>query len=331
MVILIGKEQVVMKGNSGPLYTPLCEILGIQYPIIQGAMGMVTDAPFVAAVSNAGALGVIASVNVPLRQLKDEIARVKDLTDKPFAVNLVPLGATFQQRAEIVAQSDVKIVTTGRGDPRQPVVSFLKTFGVKVLPVVPSVRHAKRLEEEGADIIIASGMEGGGHVGKICTLPFIPQVVEAVKVPVVAAGGFGDGRGLVAALALGAFGIQMGTRFIATEESTAHPRFKQMLIEATEEDTLVTSRFTGKTARVLKNRLAEYYHRLETEGEQAVDLEEVNQRGWWKKQREGNTDEGMLAAGQIAGLIKEIEPVESLIKHIVEEASAICARLGSKE
>src|SRR3990167_1144355 len=146
-----------MEGNSGPLYTPLCQILGIKYPIIQGAMGMVTDARFVAAVSNAGALGVLASVNVPLNQLKDEIARVRDLTDKPFAVNLVPLGATFRQRAEIVAQSGVKIVTTGRGDPRQSVVSLLKSFEVKVLPVVPTVRHAKRLEEEGADIIIASG------------------------------------------------------------------------------------------------------------------------------------------------------------------------------
>ncbi|OGW17687.1 MAG: hypothetical protein A3G93_11355 [Nitrospinae bacterium RIFCSPLOWO2_12_FULL_45_22] len=318
-----------MEGNSGPLYTPLCQILGIKYPIIQGAMGMVTDARFVAAVSNAGALGVLASVNVPLNQLKDEIARVRDLTDKPFAVNLVPLGATFRQRAEIVAQSGVKIVTTGRGDPRQPVVSLLKSFEVKVLPVVPTVRHAKRLEEEGADIIIASGMEGGGHVGKICTLPLIPQIVDAVKVPVVAAGGFGDGRGLLAALVLGACGIQMGTRFIATEESTAHPRFKQLLIAATEEDTLVTSRFTGKTVRVLKNRLAEYFYRLETEGEKAVELEELSQRGWWKKVQEGNIDEGMLAAGQIAGLIKEIEPVENLIQCVIKEATAICAHLGN--
>lgn len=318
-----------MEGNSGPLYTPLCQILGIKYPIIQGAMGMVTNARFVAAVSNAGALGVIASIDVPLNQLKDEIARVRDLTDKPFAVNLVPLGATFCQRAEITAEAGVKIVTTGRGDPRQPVVSLLKRFGVKVLPVVPTVRHAKRLEEEGADIIIASGMEGGGHVGKVCTLPLIPQVVKAVKVPVVAAGGFGDGRGLVAALALGACGIQMGTSFIATEESTAHPRFKQMLIEATEEDTIVTSRFTGKTVRVLKNRLAEYLHRLETEGDKAVELEGFSQRGWWKKTMEGDIDEGMLAAGQIAGLIKDIVPIETLIQRIVKEASAICARLGN--
>lgn len=318
-----------MEGNSGPLYTPLCQILGIKYPIIQGAMGMVTNARFVAAVSNAGALGVIASIDVPLNQLKDEIARVRDLTDKPFAVNLVPLGATFRQRAEISAEAGVKIVTTGRGDPRQPVVSLLKRFGVKVLPVVPTVRHAKRLDEEGADIIIASGMEGGGHVGKVCTLPLIPQVVKAVKVPVVAAGGFGDGRGLVAALALGACGIQMGTRFIATEESTAHPRFKQMLIEATEEDTVVTSRFTGKAVRVLKNRLAEYFHRLETEGDKAVELEGFSQRGWWKKAMEGDIDEGMLAAGQIAGLIKDIVPIETLIQRIVKEASAICGRLGN--
>jgi enoyl-[acyl-carrier protein] reductase II len=316
------------KDNSHPLYTPICEILGIKYPIIQGAMGMVTDARFVAAVSNAGALGVIASVNVPLNQLKDEIARVRDLTDKPFGVNLVPLGATFRQRAEIVAEAGVKIVTTGRGDPRQPVVSFLKSFDVKVLPVVPTVRHAVRLEEEGADIIIASGMEGGGHVGQICTLPLVPQVVSAVKVPVIAAGGFGDGRGLVAALALGACGIQMGTRFIATEECIAHPRFKQMILEATEEDTLVTTKFTGKTVRVLKNRLAEYYHRLETEGEKSVDMEELSRKGWWKKVREGNVDEGMLAAGQVVGMIKDIETVPGLIQRIIEEARDICSYLG---
>jgi len=291
-------------------------------------MGMVTDAKLVATVSNAGALGVLASVNVPLSKLKEEIARVRELTDKPFAVNLVPMGATFKQRAEIVAEAGVKIVTTGRGDPRQPVVSFLKGFGIKVLPVVPTVRHALRLEEEGADIIIASGMEGGGHVGQVATLPLIPQVVSAVKIPVVAAGGFADGRGLVAALALGACGIQMGTRFIATEESTAHPRFKQMILEATEEDTLVTTKFTGKPVRVLKNRLAEYLHRLESQGDKSVELEEVSRKGWWRKAQEGDVDEGMLAAGQVIGLINEIEPVAVLIERIVKEAREICARLA---
>lgn len=311
-----------------PLYTELCDLLGIRYPIIQGAMGMVTDAAFVAAVSNAGALGVLASVNVPLNRLQEEIACVKGLTDRPFAVNLVPIGATFQQRAEIVAQTGVRIVTTGRGDPRFPVISFLKGLGIKVLPVVPTVRHARRLEEEGADAIIASGMEGGGHVGQVCTLPLIPQTVDAVNIPVVAAGGFGDGRGLVAALALGACGVQMGTRFIATEESTAHLNLKRKLLEATEEDTLITSLFTGKPVRALKNRLTQLYQNLESAGTRPANPEEMSRRGWWKKAQEGNVEEGMLAAGQIVGMIRNIEPVKELIERIVREAREILTQLG---
>lgn len=314
--------------REDPLHTRLCDLLGIRYPLIQGAMGMVTDAAFVAAVSNAGGLGVLASVNVPLSRLKDDIARVQALTDRPFAVNLVPIGATFQQRAEIVAQTGVKIVTTGRGDPRLPVISFLKGLGAKVLPVVPTVRHARRLEAEGADAIIASGMEGGGHVGQVCTLPLIPQVVDAVKIPVVAAGGFGDGRGLMAALALGACGIQMGTRFIATEESTAHPNLKQKLLEATEEDTLVTSLFTGKPVRALKNRLTQHYHQMEAGGARSENPEEMNRRGWWKKAQEGNVEEGMLAAGQVAGMIRGIEPVGELIERIIREAQEVLERLS---
>ena len=308
-------------------HTRLCDLLGIEYPIIQGAMGFVGGPRLAAAASNAGGLGVLATWGISLDQLRRDIRETRSLTDKPFAVNIVPIGAAFtESRARLVIEEGVRIVTTGRGDPTTPIVRMLKEHGILVLPVVPTVRHALRLEAEGADAIIASGTEAGGHVGTVCSLPLIPQVVDAVKVPVVAAGGIGDARGFVAALALGACGIQMGTRFLVTHECGADLRQKQRIIEASEEDTVVSNLFTGKPVRVLRTPEVKELLRLAGEGVSRKDLwalmEEMRQKA------EVNPEEMGVAAGQISGMIKSVESTADIISGIIKEAAVICRRLG---
>lgn len=308
-------------------HTQLCDLLGIKYPIIQGAMGFVGGPRLAAAASNAGGLGVLATWGISLAQLRRDIRETRSLTDKPFAVNIVPIGPAFtKSRAKLVIEEGVTIVTSGRGDPTTPIVSLLKERGIKVLPVVPTVRHALRVEAEGADAIIASGIEAGGHVGTIATMPLIPQVVDAVKVPVVAAGGIGDARGFVAALALGACGIQMGTRFLATYESTADLRQKQMILEASEEATVVSPLFTGKTVRMLRTPEIEEFLRLAEQGSSRKDLLTIMAE---MSQKSGlNPEEMGVAAGQISGMIRTIESVDDIIKGIIEEAVLIHRHLG---
>lgn len=307
-------------------HTVICDLLGIKYPILQGAMSGVTDARFVAEVSNAGALGVLATAYHRLDKVRDEIRRTKDLTDKPFAVNLVPMGSGFMKLAQLAVSEGVKIATTGRGDPRTPVVKLLKEHGITVIPVVPTVRHALRLEEEGADIIVASGCEAGGHVGKVSTLPLIPQVVDAVKVPVVAAGGIADARGFLAALALGASGVQIGTRFIATHESTAPLQLKELILKSSEEQTTVSTIFTGKPVRVILNDAMREYLEAEARG---ASQEEINSKKPANapdgKYRQGST----LAAGQICGMVRDIVSVKELIQGVIEEAGELCSKLQS--
>jgi len=281
-------------------HTRLCDLLGIRYPIIQGAMGGAGGPALVAAVSNAGGLGVLATWGLSIEELRADITQTRILTDKPFGVNITPISPAFtRRRAETIIEEGVTIVTTGRGDPTTPIVSLLKEHGVTVLPVVPSVRHAVRLETEGADAIIASGCEAGGHVGTVTSLALIPQVVDTVNIPVVAAGGIADARGFVAALSLGACGIQMGTRFLASPESIAGPEQKQQILNASEEDTFVTTVLTGKPVRVIKKS---------TIGKDA--------------------ENAGMAAGQISGLIKSIENAEDIIKGIIEEAEKICNKLA---
>jgi enoyl-[acyl-carrier protein] reductase II len=305
-------------------HTDICDILNIKYPILQGAMSGVTDARFVAAVSNAGALGVLATAYYKADQIRDEIRRTKDLTDKPFAVNLVPMGQGFEKLAELTVSEGVRIATTGRGDPRTPVVQLLKEQGIKVIPVVPTVRHAVRLEEEGADIIVASGCEAGGHVGKVSTLPLIPQVVDAVKVPVVAAGGFADARGFLAALALGASGVQIGTRFIATHESTAHKELKELILKSSEEQTTVSTIFTGKPVRVILNDTMREYLNAEAGGATEEELKAKKP----KNSIDGNyRPGGTIAAGQVSGMIREMVSVKELIDEIIDGAREISVRL----
>jgi len=307
-------------------HTALCAILGIKYPILQGALGGVASAELVAAVSEAGGLGVLASVYLKPKKLTEQIEKVRSLTARPFAVNLTPISSSFMEVAQVVAAAGVDIVTTGRGDPRLDVVGLLKRRGIKVLPVVPTVRHARRVEEEGADAVIASGYEAGGHVGRVATLPLIPQVVDAVRIPVVAAGGFFDGRGFLAALALGASGVQMGTRFLATAECMLPPRHKERILHAGEEETLVTKMLTGKPVRVLHTRAVEEWNAAEARGAGEAELRalkwQVRQRAW---------EQGELVhvvAGQAAGGVHDLPTVAEVIERIIAEAQDVAGGLA---
>jgi enoyl-[acyl-carrier protein] reductase II len=313
-------------------HTVICDMLGIKYPIIQGGMAWASDHRLTAAVSNAGGLGLIAAGNIPDKDLAYEIRETRRLTDKPFGVNMVPIaGVQLTDRIKTVLDEGVDIVATAFSDPTMPVISELHKHPITVLCVVPSVRLAKRVEQEGADIIVASGMEAGGHVGKIATLPLVPQVVDAVKVPVVAAGGIGDGRGLLAALSLGASGIQMGTRFMATVECVIHPSMKALIVEATEEDTVVTGNVTGSPARCLRNEFTDYWLSKEKEkGHMAK--EELQREGLGRLRRgllEGDLEQGTLPGGQVCGLVREIRSVKEIIDSIISEAESMYNKIGA--
>lgn len=309
-------------------YTRLCELLNIKYPIIQGAMGGGASSPeLVAAVSNAGGLGVLATWQRTLAQVRSDIRKTRELTDNPFGVNLIPVGQSLMKQAELLVEEGINIVTTGRGDPREPTVGLLKKSKVKVLPVVPTVRHALRLEDEGADAIIASGCEAGGHVGDVSTLPLIPAVVDAVKIPVVAAGGFADGRGLVAALALGAVGIQMGTRFIVTRECPASPKAKDFILKASEENTVVSRIFTGKPVRAIHHPAMDEFLASERQNVSKEHLNTLRMQFFEKTGDPSDPEALYMAAGQISGMIKTIETVREVIENTMRDAELICEKL----
>lgn len=309
-------------------YTKICELLGIQYPIIQGAMGGGASSPeLVAAVSNAGGLGVLASWQRTLTQLKTDIKKTKALTDKPFGVNLIPMGQSLIKQAQLLVDEGVTIVTTGRGDPREPTVNLLKKYKVKVLPVVPTVRHALRLEAEGADAIIASGCEAGGHVGEVSSFPLIPAVVDAVRIPVVAAGGVADGRGLVAALIFGAAGIQMGTRFIVTNQCPAPLHLKQAIIQASEENTIVSKIFTGKPVRAIHHPFMNPFLDREKQDSSQESLNDLRTQFFNETGALSDPESVYMAAGQISGMIKDIISVQEVIEKTIREATDICQNL----
>ena len=315
--------------------TSLCKLLGIRYPIIQGALGGTTrpisDSTLVAAVSNAGGLGILATWNLPDRLTLKEIDKVRHLTDKPFGVNVAATHSSydFSRKARLLAEEGIQIVTTGRGDPNIPAISILKEQGIKVLPVVASVKQAISLENKGADAIIASGLEAGGHVGNITTFTLVPQVVDSVQIPVVAAGGIGDARGFVAALALGASGIQMGTRFIATPESIAPLDLKRRILQASAEDTVVTTMRTGWPTRTLRNPFTERWEEFVRSGASTDELKDFR-REVMKRTRE-NIEEDTVGAGQVCGLLHELKSVKEVIEDIIEEASAVYFGLGEIE
>ncbi len=297
----------------------LCELLNIEYPILQGGMAWLGTAELVSAVSNAGGLGIIGCGDAPSTWVRDQIRLTKEKTDKPFGINIMLMSQYLNDNLKIILEEKVKIVTFGGGNPGTHIPA-LKEAGVIIMPVVSSVALAKRLERLGIDAIIAEGMESGGHVGETTTMALVPQIASNVKVPVIAAGGIADGRGLAAALALGAQGVQMGTRFICSDECIAHPKFKEQIIKSQDRATVVTGQSTGHPVRCLENKLTRQFTTLEKSGASKFELEEFGRGRLYLGVIQGNIEEGSLMAGQIAGLITEIKPVKQIIQDIMTEA-----------
>ncbi len=308
------------------LPTRVTELLGIEYPVIQGGMAWTATAELSAAVSNAGGLGVIGAGQMPTDLLAEQIQLAKTLTDKPFGVNLMLMTPHIDDLVQLVLDEVVPVVTTGAGNPA-PYMAALKASGIKVLPIAPSAALAKRLERAGADAIIGEGMEAGGHIGELTTMVLTPVLVDAVDVPVVAAGGIADGRGMVAAFALGAEGVQIGTRFMCATECTIHEAVKAKVVAAKDRDTVVTGHSTGHPVRVIKNKLTRQIEELD----RANKPGEVEQLGAGKLQlamRQGNTEMGSLMAGQAAALVESVQPAAEIIDEIVAEAIAVMRGLS---
>lgn len=300
----------------------ICEIIDIKYPIFQGAMAWIANASLASAVSNAGGLGIIAGGNAPVDMIRNEIRKAKELTDKPFGVNIMLLSDNAEELAKIVVEEGVKVVTTGAGNPGK-YMDMWKEAGIVVIPVVASCGLAKRMEKAGADAIIAEGCESGGHVGKLTTMALLPQVIDAVNIPVIGAGGIGDGRGVAAAFALGCDGIQVGTRFLAAEECTIHENYKNLVLNAKDIDVVVTGRSTGHPVQVIKNKLARKFDMLEKSGASKEEVEKLGAGALPKAVIEGNLDEGSFMAGQIAGLISKKQTCKEIITDMFEEYNNI--------
>ena len=309
------------------LRTRLTELLGIQHPIIQGGMAWTATAELVAAVSNAGGIGIIGAGQMPTDILRSEIRKAKELTDKPFGVNLMLLTPHIDEIVDMVIEERVHAVTTGAGNPSK-YMAGLKGAGIKVLTVVPSVALAKRMESIGADAVIGEGMEAGGHIGELTTMVLIPQLVDAVSIPVVAAGGIADGRGVAAAFALGAEGVQVGTRFMCAEECTIHPDVKQQVIKAKDRDTVVTGRSTGHPVRVLKNRLSREIEALDRENK-AEEIEALGSGKLALAMRQGDVQMGSLMAGQVAAMVCDIQPAAQIVSEMISGAEGVMSRLGT--
>ncbi|GHV46589.1 2-nitropropane dioxygenase [Clostridia bacterium] len=278
-------------------------------------MAWIADAPLAAAVSNGGGAGIIAAGNAPAETIRTEILRCRELTDKPFGVNVMLMSPTAQEVAQMTAEMKVSFVTTGAGSPGKYIEDW-KAAGVKIIPVVPSVALAKRMERAGADAIIAEGTESGGHVGEITTMCLVPQVVDAVEIPVIAAGGIADGRGMAAAFMLGAVGVQCGSVFLAAAECTVHEKYKELVIRAKDTDSIVTGRFTGHPCRGVKTAFAKELLLLEQKGISPGEFEEKTLGGLRKAAKDGNIDEGSFLCGQIAGMITEIRSAKRILFEI---------------
>ena len=280
-----------MKGNK------ITELLNIKYPIIQGGMAWIADASLAVGVSEAGGLGIITGVG-PTKVVREQIRKAKSMTDKPFGVNVMLMQDNADEIARLVCEENVAVVTTGAGSPGQ-YIEMWKNHGIKVIPVVPSVAIAKRMEKFGADAIIAEGMESGGHIGQTTTMSLVPQVVDAVNIPVIAAGGIGDGRGIAAAFMLGAIGVQMGTRFLVSNECTVHPKYKEKVLKAKDIETEVTGTSTSHPVRVLRNKLTRQYLKIERNNPDSEELEILTRGALRKAVVDGDTENGSVMAGQI--------------------------------
>lgn len=306
--------------------TEVTELLGIEYPIIQGGMAWVAEYHLAAGVSNAGGLGLIGAASAPAEWVREQLREAKKLTDKPFGVNIMLMSPYADEVAKVVAEEGIKVVTTGAGNPEK-YMKMWKEAGVKVIPVVASVALARRMERCGADALVAEGCEAGGHIGENTTMVLVPQIVDAVKIPVIAAGGVADGRGVAAAFMLGAKGVQMGTHFVATKESVVHDNYKQAIIKARDIDSRVTGRTTGHPIRVLRNQMVKQYLELENSGASFEELEHLTLGGLRKAVVEGDVVNGSVMAGQSAAMVKEILSCEELIQKLVKETDALIGGL----
>lgn len=307
--------------------TRVTSLLGIEYPIIQGGMAWVAEYHLAAAVSEAGGLGIIGAGGAPASWVREQIQEVKKRTKKPFGVNLMLMNPEADEIAKVIAQEGVRVVTTGAGNPEK-YMQMWKDANVKVIPVVASVALAKRMERYGADAVVAEGCESGGHIGESTTMTLVPQVADAVSIPVIAAGGIADGRGIAAAFMLGAEAVQMGTHFVVVKESTAHENYKRFVLKAKDIDTRVTGRSTGHPVRVLRNRQANEYLKLEAEGAPFEELEKLTLGSLRKAVVEGDTENGSLMAGQIAGLVSQEYTSKELIEHLMEQAGTLLKGTG---
>lgn len=306
--------------------TEVTKLLGIEYPIIQGGMAWVAEYHLAAGVSNAGGLGLIGAASAPAEWVREQIREAKKLTDKPFGVNIMLMSPYADEVAKVVAEEGVKVVTTGAGNPEK-YMKMWKEAGVKVIPVVASVALARRMERCGADALVAEGCEAGGHIGENTTMVLVPQIVDAVKIPVIAAGGVADGRGVAAAFMLGAKGVQMGTHFVATKESVVHDNYKQAIIKARDIDSRVTGRTKGHPVRALRNQMVKQYLELENSGASFEELEHLTLGGLRKAVVEGDVVNGSVMAGQSAAMVKEILSCEELIQKLVKETDALIGGL----
>ena len=305
--------------------TRLTELLGTEYPIIQGGMAWVAEHHLAAGVSEAGGLGLIGAASAPGEWVREQVRKAKALTGKPFGVNIMLMSPYADEVAKIIVEEGVQVVTTGAGSPEK-YMSMWKEAGVKVIPVVASVALARRMERCGADAVVAEGMEAGGHIGESTTMALVPQVADAVEIPVVAAGGIADGRGIAAAFMLGAQGVQMGTCFVVTKESQVHENYKKCIIKAKDIDTRVTGRSTGHPVRAIRNQMTREYLRREQEGASFEELEKLTLGGLRKAVVEGDVVSGSVMSGQIAGLVKEELSCEELIQKLMRETEVLLGK-----
>jgi len=306
---------------------PICKMLNIKYPIFQGGMAWIGTAELASAVSNAGGLGIIGAGHMPPDILRAEIQKTKQRTDKPFGVNIMLMSPFVKEVMQVVVDERVPVVTTGAGNPAE-YLPALKEIGTKVIPVVASVALAKRLVRSGVDAVIAEGTESGGHIGDITTMALVPQVVDAVDVPVIAAGGIGDSRGIAAAIALGASGVQMGSRFVVSEECIAHENYKNLVLKAKDRSTVVTGRSTGHPVRVISNKMTREYAEMEARQASVEELEKFGAGRLNLATHKGDVENGSVMIGQISGMFDDIKPVAKIIEDLVAGLNPVKDRIN---
>lgn len=306
--------------------TRITELLGCKYPLIQGGMAWVAEHTLAAAVSNAGGIGLIAGGSAPIDYLREQIRLCKEKTDKPFGVNIMLMSPNADDLAQLCIDEKIAVVTTGAGNPGKYIPAW-KEAGIKVIPVIPSVALAKRMEKAGADAVVAEGTESGGHIGENTTMCLVPQVVDALEIPVIAAGGIADGRGIAASFMLGAEGVQIGTRFLASEECQIHQTFKELVVKAKDTDSVVTGRYTGHPCRNIKTKFSKMLANGEKDGSLTPEqFEEVTLGSLRKAVQDGNLEEGSFLCGAIAGMINDIKPCKDIIEEMMSQANKLLGR-----